>query len=108
MDQPIYLKHIYKHFKGKYYYVEGFAKDSETQERMVIYHALYDSFQRWIRPLKMFGEELPIEKQKEYRQQYRFELVNMEGNKPLIELTTNKSGDWKVLRIKTEEIDVDY
>ena len=41
---------IYKHFKGDYYLVEGIAKDSETQEEMVIYRRLYEDGGLWVRP----------------------------------------------------------
>ena len=32
---------IYKHFKGDLYIVEGVVYHSETQEKMVLYRALY-------------------------------------------------------------------
>ena len=31
----------FRHFKGNRYRLEGFAKDSETLEEMVVYRALY-------------------------------------------------------------------
>ena len=31
----------FRHFKGNLYRLEGFAKDSETLEEMVVYRALY-------------------------------------------------------------------
>ena len=36
------IKGIYKHFKGDYYLVEDIAKDSETEETMVVYRKLYE------------------------------------------------------------------
>ncbi len=42
------------HFKGNRYRLEGFAKDSETLEEMVVYRALYGDSGLWVRPAKMF------------------------------------------------------
>jgi hypothetical protein len=61
-------KGIYKHYKGKLYRVTGFARHSETLEEMVIYEALYDSKEfgygaTWVRPKKMFEEEVTVEGQ---------------------------------------------
>ena len=38
------------------YRLEGFAKDSETLEEMVVYRALYGEGGLWVRPAKMFFE----------------------------------------------------
>ncbi len=46
----------YRHFKGNEYEVLGFAKNSETQENMVIYRALYGDKEIWVRPYDMFNE----------------------------------------------------
>ncbi len=46
----------YRHFKGNEYEVIGIAKHSETQEEMVIYKALYDNGDYWVRPAKMWNE----------------------------------------------------
>ncbi len=51
----------YRHFKGGEYEVLGFAKDSETLEEMVIYRALYGEGAVWVRPLKMWNEEVTRE-----------------------------------------------
>jgi len=44
----------YKHFKGGKYKLLGIAKDSETQEKMVVYQALYGEGEMWVRPEEMF------------------------------------------------------
>ena len=53
----------YQHFKGMMYEVLGIVKHSETLEDYVHYRALYDNkiAKEWIRPLKMFREEVKLE-----------------------------------------------
>lgn len=48
----------YKHFKGGDYVVLNVAKDSETLEDMVVYMQIYDKPRVWVRPLKMFMENV--------------------------------------------------
>lgn len=48
----------FRHFKGNCYRLEGFAKDSETTEEMVIYRQLYGEGSLWVRPAKMFFETI--------------------------------------------------
>ncbi len=48
----------YEHFKGKQYEVLFTAKNSETLEDFVVYRALYGNNEIWIRPLKMFQEQV--------------------------------------------------
>ena len=50
----------YEHYKGKQYEVIGVAKHSESLEQLVVYRALYGEHGLWIRPLKMFLEEVEI------------------------------------------------
>lgn len=44
----------YRHFKGGVYRFIGIVMDSETQEEMVVYEAMYDGHQMWVRPREMF------------------------------------------------------
>ena len=77
MDQ-IKIGKVYRHFKGHYYFVEDVAYDSETKERMVVYKPLYnreDNRQLWVRPEKMFLEEIPERPDNITGQKVRFELV---------------------------------
>ena len=48
----------FRHFKGNLYRIEGFAKDSETLEEIVVYRALYGEHGLWVRPAKMFFETI--------------------------------------------------
>lgn len=50
----------YQHFKGKFYRVISLAKCSETLEEFVVYQSLYGNFDLWIRPLKMFIENVDV------------------------------------------------
>lgn len=49
---------FYRHFKGNIYRIESFAKDSETQNYFVVYKAMYDGGETWIRPSKNFFEKI--------------------------------------------------
>ena len=67
---------VYRHFKGNYYFVENRALDSESKEWMVVYKPLYDrkDSQIWVRPEKMFLEEIPERPDNVTGQKHRFEL----------------------------------
>lgn len=56
--RKIVLGGHYKHFKGGDYVVLNVAKDSETLEEMVVYMQIYDKPTVWVRPLKMFLENV--------------------------------------------------
>jgi hypothetical protein len=60
----------YQHFKGNEYEVIEVAKHSETMEDLVVYRALYGNHDLWVRPLKMFIEEVEIEGKKVPRFKY--------------------------------------
>ena len=77
--REIVIKGIYKHFKGDYYLVEELAFDSETTEKMVVYRRLYGDCTLWVRPLDMFLSEVDHNKYPNVKQQYRFELQNIES-----------------------------
>ena len=53
-------KGIYRHYKGNLYEVIDIARHSESLEDMVVYRALYGDFKLWVRPLKMFLENIEI------------------------------------------------
>ncbi len=44
----------FQHFRGGKYKLIGYGKDSETQEDVVIYQALYGANQIWVRPKEIF------------------------------------------------------
>ena len=51
----------YQHYKGNNYEVLGVAKHSETLEDLVVYKKLYDDGGLWVRPLKMFLENVEVD-----------------------------------------------
>lgn len=67
----------YKHFKGTIHKIVCIAKDSETQEEIVVYTHESDG-EIWTRPLKMFLSEVDHQKYPDVTQKYRFELVEDE------------------------------
>lgn len=76
--EEVKISRVYRHFKGNYYFVENVAYDSETKERMVVYKPLYpreDGRFIWVRPEKMFLEEIPARSDNITGQKHRFELV---------------------------------
>ena len=74
--QELKIKGIYKHYKGDLYLVEDVAYHSETQEKLVVYRALYGDNRLWLSPYEMFLEEVNKNGQK-----YRFELQNIKSVK---------------------------
>lgn len=66
----IKIKGIYRHYNGNLYIVEDICYHSETEEKMVVYRALYGEYKLWCRPYNMFLDEVNKNSQK-----YRFELV---------------------------------
>ena len=73
------IKGIYRHFKGKYYYVEDVALDSETLEEVVVYRQLYGERKLFVRNKSMFLSLVDKEKYPNVSQKYRFELVKEEN-----------------------------
>lgn len=75
---------IVKHFKretvdqntNQYLYkILTFATHSETEEKLVVYQALYPPFKTCARPFDMFMSEVDRAKYPSIKQQYRFELL---------------------------------
>ena len=75
------IKRIYKHFKGDLYLVEDVAIHSETREKYVVYRALYENADLYIRPYDMFMEKVDKEKYPNANQEYRFELYEVKSAK---------------------------
>ena len=85
---------MYRHFKGHIYQIRCLAKHSETGEMMVVYQAMYDTFQIYVRPLAMFMEEVDRAKYPDAKQRYRFELLqDMDDISPAAEAPVHQQTD---------------
>ena len=75
--EEVKIGKVYRHFKGNYYFVENRALSSETEEWMVVYKPLYDreDSKIWVRPEKMFLEEIPDRPDNITGQKHRFEYI---------------------------------
>jgi len=51
----------YRHYKGNEYEVIAIGTHTETNEKFVVYKALYGAGDVWLRPLDMFRESVTIE-----------------------------------------------
>ena len=71
-------KGIYRHYKGNLYEVIDIARHSESLEEMVVYRAINDAKQLWVRPLVMFIENVEIDG----KTIPRFEYVNKKIDEP--------------------------
>ncbi len=66
---------VYKHFRGTYYQVLAIAKHTETNERLVVYRALYAPQKVYARPIEMFMSEVNHKLYPDVKKKYRFELI---------------------------------
>ena len=70
---------IFRHFKGDLYLVEDIVTHSETQEKMVLYRALYGECGLFVRPYEMFIERVEEGKVNPTGQIYRFEEYDVKS-----------------------------
>lgn len=69
---------VYRHYKGKDYYVYGVARHSETQQELVVYRTLYGDFDLWVRPKQMFCEYVSVDGKPRPRFEWCGELADLD------------------------------
>jgi len=65
---------IVRHFKGNLYLIITIGEDVKTNNKFVVYKALYGKGKVWIKDLGSFIEEVPKDKVNPIGQVYRFEI----------------------------------
>ncbi len=76
MERVILVGKTYRHFKGQLYKVLCIATDSETNEEVVVYEALYGKHLIWTMPYEKFAEKIESEDYTDLDQEYRFEQID--------------------------------
>ena len=71
----------YRHFKGGLYQIVTLSLNTETGEDIVVYQALYDDFNVYVRPLSMFLSETDFVKYPDSTQPMRFERIDAEDDR---------------------------
>lgn len=75
------INKIYKHFKGDYYLTVDIATDCETNKKKIIYRALYDTNELFVRDYDEFLSEVDHIKYPNVSQKYRFEMQDIKSVK---------------------------
>lgn len=88
MNRSLNTMNIYRHFKGGYYVVLSLASIESTGEEVVVYQSLQDG-RMWVRPLSVFRELVPEDKENPTGQKYRFERVTTFNNQLSMVSTEN-------------------
>lgn len=98
---------LYRHFKGNMYQIMGIARDSENEEAMVVYQALYGDYAWYVRPLSMFMSEVDVVKYPNCTQRYRFEKVECGSLETAVENKEENVNQVEQMRKADADMNVD-
>ena len=82
---------IYEHFKGNKYQVTAIAYDAETEEKCVVYQALYGEYKTFVRKYSAFVSEVDREKYPQANSRYRFFSPDEADNEVGVDSAVRKS-----------------
>ncbi|MBM7598203.1 hypothetical protein JOC34_000560 [Virgibacillus halotolerans] len=78
MIREVQRNSVYRHYKGKFYYILEICYHTETYETLVVYHALNSEGDTYARPLEIFISVVEEGVNNPTGQQYKFELFEDE------------------------------
>lgn len=75
MKRELEINKIYRHFKGGLYFVHNVVLCSESKKDLVLYQAMYEPYNTYVRPFNMFLEKVEEGRKDNITNQiYRFEI----------------------------------
>lgn len=77
MSKNVEVGSLYRHYKGGLYYVEKIVFNTETEEEMVVYHAIDNKEKGYARPVEVFLQNIPKYNKNRINQNRRFEKINL-------------------------------
>lgn len=100
---------LYRHYTGEVYQILTVAKHSETDERLVVFQAMYGTFDTYASPLSLFISEVDHQKYPRVKQQYWFDQIKKTqlAQEPLMseQQTADETSGTVEGRIQQQEID---
>lgn len=93
----VLIGRVYKHYKGDHYIVLNIALNTETEEQMVIYKALYGDGDVFARPYESFIQKIDNE-----AQEHRFELQEIKSKNNFNKKEKTKMKQLTYIMVKPE------
>lgn len=75
-ERKLIAGRLYRHFRGKLYYIHSIAEHAETGKKMVCYRAMHPPYKHYVRDYDEFMSEVGRMEYPDAKQKYRFELLD--------------------------------